>query len=350
MINAFNKYSAVLQAALIVLVINGLFLYIYLRSGYVGMNCWGNGDSFTTLSIREKQSNVIYYKTHKTASTTLGSIIFRFGAQHGLRFHNVHNHYKVFSNNSQAEPQANISLFHHVPEHFDFMMAHYRSIIPNGKFLSILREPVRRYLSSFHYYNQPVNHAFHDFLTWKEYNNRMVLDFGVFNKTDLDIFMQQYYSQFFFLITEKLDESLVLLKRTWHWDLEDILYLKLNDGCAAGFRDFDRKPMRCVPSADNLTQNELQQMRDNNQLDLALYERALGDFNRKLEAQPESFWEELKLFKKIRLDLQSMCTKDTTIPSCQPFLWMDLEYESKMNNDGFVVDYPRAQFGYQHVL
>jgi hypothetical protein len=48
------------------------------------------------------------------------------------------------------------------------------------------------------------------------------------NKAQLDKFMSKAYSKFFYLITEKLDESLLLLKDAWGWTLQDILYPKYN--------------------------------------------------------------------------------------------------------------------------
>jgi hypothetical protein len=38
--------------------------------------------------------------------------------------------------------------------------------------------------------------------------------------------MKQAYNQFIFLMTEKLDESLLMLKNAWGWTLQDILYQK----------------------------------------------------------------------------------------------------------------------------
>eukprot|EP00026_Physarum_polycephalum_P021854 Phypoly_transcript_25426.p1 GENE.Phypoly_transcript_25426~~Phypoly_transcript_25426.p1 ORF type:complete len:137 (-),score=16.05 Phypoly_transcript_25426:19-429(-) len=105
------------------------------------------------------------------------------------------------------------------------MDARYKKIVLNGKFVSIMRDPVRRYLSHYHYYNQPLNHSFDEYLTWTDYNNYMTKDFGIHNQSELHRFLVSNYHQFFFLITEKLDESLVLLKNTWSWSLQDILYL-----------------------------------------------------------------------------------------------------------------------------
>ena len=47
----------------------------------------------------------------------------------------------------------------------------------------------------------------------------------IWNRTRLDSFLATAYDQFFFLITERLDESLLLLKNAWGWTLKDIVYL-----------------------------------------------------------------------------------------------------------------------------
>ena len=51
---------------------------------------------------------------------------------------------------------------------------------------------------------------------------------------------------------------------------------------------------------EELTAVELQQMRENNKLDLVLYERVLDDMNAQLAQQEPSFWKELALFKKMQ--------------------------------------------------
>eukprot|EP00026_Physarum_polycephalum_P012381 Phypoly_transcript_12681.p1 GENE.Phypoly_transcript_12681~~Phypoly_transcript_12681.p1 ORF type:complete len:231 (+),score=30.76 Phypoly_transcript_12681:396-1088(+) len=222
------------------------------------------------------------------------------------------------------------------------MMWHYKTMIPDGKFLTVVREPVRRYLSHFHYYSQPFEETFEEFLAADKYKNFMAQDFGIWTREELNQFMEKSYSKFFVIVTEKFDESLLLLKNAWGWTLRDILYVRLNDACYNGY-NYANKPMSCTPKFGNLTAVQLQKMRENNELDLALYERALNETNAKLSAQPQSFWDELALFKEIRSELQEKCMgKNKTFPEfCQPFRLVGLAYEAKIQEGhGRVANFP----------
>jgi len=300
--------------------------------------------STSTLVVSHKETQVIYYKTHKTGSTTVGNMLWRFGAQHGLKLHKPSGHYLDIRSDVARRvvvPPCDITLYHHRPTQFEAMMKYYRSFIPKGKFLSILREPVRRYLSHYHFYYEIQRTTFERFLKLGEPRNVQSRDFGIYNQAAMDSFMKTAYSEFFILITELYDETLLLLKNAMNWSLQDILYVKLNDGCSTGLRDYDGMAMRCVPKYKDLTKSYLDTMKRNNRLDVQFYARALNDTKAKLAAQPKSFWDELKTFKKMKADLENLCTgANKTIPAgCNSFLMIDLEYEAAISEEGVALNY-----------
>eukprot|EP00026_Physarum_polycephalum_P012067 Phypoly_transcript_12337.p1 GENE.Phypoly_transcript_12337~~Phypoly_transcript_12337.p1 ORF type:complete len:230 (+),score=43.47 Phypoly_transcript_12337:430-1119(+) len=221
------------------------------------------------------------------------------------------------------------------------MMAHYKKLVPQGKFLSVLREPKHRYLSYYHYYYHPEGGWFDEYIKNDYYNNGMVRDFGVHFELHFEKFMATAYDQFFFLITEKLDESLLLLKNAWGWTLQDILYINLNDACAKGM-NHERKIMNCTQlQYANLTAERLQKMTENNKLDIAFYERALNDTNVLLAQQPPSFWNELAVYKHMLRELQNLCGGKNPPKECEPYYWDDVNYERKIRTGkGWVPNYP----------
>ena len=62
--------------------------------------------------------------------------------------------------------------------------------------------------------------------------HHMSWDFGVFNQADLDEFLTEHINSFSLIaVSEKFDESMVLLKRMFGWELKDILYQRVLDAC-----------------------------------------------------------------------------------------------------------------------
>jgi len=112
------------------------------------------------------------------------------------------------------------------------------------------------------------------------------------------------------LILEKFDESLLLMKRLFHWTLEDILYVKMFDSCQDQVR-YDGRKIVCRKSlTDNgITMEMIEEAKKTPQLqlELKLYNESLNRLNTMLSQQKEDFWEELKLFKRKLQWLNEKC-------------------------------------------
>ena len=223
----------------------------------------------------EEKTSVALLKVHKTGSTTLSSILYRYGVHRGLSFvmptdPNLH----------QFFPQTMDEAFHQFyppcKEKYDILNIHSRY---NGRevltkymhrdtfVIATLRHPAEQMISGFKYYGYSdqlakMNATLSDFLdNPKKYIqkmnnganpmdlmwNGMSNDIGLseFNipkgltmsqlKNDpehmksVERFLEWAESEIdFFLISEVFDESLILLKDMLNWKLEDLIYFSQN--------------------------------------------------------------------------------------------------------------------------
>ena len=200
-----------------------------------------------------KVTKLAFAKTHKTGSSTLQNIFLRFGVNHDLNF--------VFPQNSwmfSLLDPWNVTEFTAGPWKdltFDIFTAHslwdhnrVRSLIPEAKFVTILRHPVAVYESLFVYMGvQKQSNMTLDEYVVKRINpkakripetyigkNPLLWDLGLNvndmeEKSKVEAKIKRLEEEFdLVMITEKFSESMVLLKELLHWDLEDVLYMSQN--------------------------------------------------------------------------------------------------------------------------
>ncbi|EPY80181.1 pescadillo isoform 1-like protein [Camelus ferus] len=207
----------------------------------------------------QPRRDIVFMKTHKTASSTLLNILFRFGQKHGLKFAfpNGRNDfdYPAFFARSLVQDYRPGACFNIICNHMRFHYDEVRGLVPpNATFITVLRDPARLFESSFHYFGSVVP------FTWKlsgqdklaeflqdpdryydphGYNAhylRNLLFFDLGYDSDLDPSSPQVQEHILeverrfhlVLLQEYFDESLVLLKDLLCWELEDVLYFKLN--------------------------------------------------------------------------------------------------------------------------
>ncbi|KAK6169455.1 hypothetical protein SNE40_020509 [Patella caerulea] len=123
---------------------------------------------------------------------------------------------------------------------------------PDTKYIAIVRDPVDRFLSAAYYYgvlskNKVNEHGIEteslqleNYLLERARNGsntadplNQAVDFGVHPRNQTKSFMSNYLDIIkddfsLVLIMEYFDESLVLMRRLFCWELQDIIYLKLN--------------------------------------------------------------------------------------------------------------------------
>jgi len=167
-------------------------------------------------------TNIVLVKTHKTASTTMASILFRFGASHNLQFYLTRNWHYIYPFAEYPElPQVNITLYHHRSQQMSTRdyARWYLKVVPRNHMITILREPFSRALSDYHFFIQPdhPDNTLESFLRnqthpLSKHIHLMSNDLGVRNDYHMNMFLSHWHSFFsMFLITEQFDEVRCLI-------------------------------------------------------------------------------------------------------------------------------------------
>ncbi|XP_047143807.1 galactose-3-O-sulfotransferase 2 isoform X2 [Hydra vulgaris] len=290
-------------------------------------------DFATRVNISKKiQSNVIFLKTHKTGSSTITNIMQRYSKSNKL---NV------------ALPQCDHRFCY--PEKFDenFLFLHKKDEIynmlfnhavfdkekmlkimnPDTKIITIIRDPysqfdsAAQYLEYKKYFNLSENLPLLDeFFKIPEFSLKQFLQSidlksagGVFalaknpNAFDLgfDIWNEtpEYINKVLHsisqnihlvMIMEYMEESLVMLKNEFSWELEDVVFYvhnarKLKDKNTNDINDATKKVLNW------------------NKLDAAIYKHFNETFWMKIKTSPPGFDEDVKKLKEWNTDLQSFC-------------------------------------------
>ncbi|XP_068164329.1 galactose-3-O-sulfotransferase 3-like isoform X2 [Antennarius striatus] len=245
--------------------------------------------SHPVLDQKPKHTNVAFLKTHKTASSTMQNLFFRFAERHNLT---VALPIQSCSHQFCYPNSFNTHFVHPhtippniIASHMRFNIKELRRLMPNDTiYITILREPSFMFESAFNYYfnychsfRRVPNRSLEAFLAdpWRYYQpdekdsmiarNNLAFDFGKDKDhpaTDVK-FVQDYLAEVeqtfsLVMIADYFDESLVVLRHLLSWDLDDILYLKLN--------------MRKEDSKQKLTPDLVSKIRAWNALDTYLYD------------------------------------------------------------------------------
>uniref|UniRef100_A0A3B4A9I8 Uncharacterized protein n=1 Tax=Periophthalmus magnuspinnatus TaxID=409849 RepID=A0A3B4A9I8_9GOBI len=208
------------------------------------------------------ETHIVFLKTHKTASSTILNILYRFGESKNLTFalplnKNSQLFYPFFFAPHFVEGVSShhFSEFHIMCNHMRFRNSEVAKVMPRDTFyFSILRNPVSMMESIFIYYKSiPAFHgkrSLDDFLNSSRthYNgsivnnhyahNILAFDFGLnnnvtFESPDLNKQVLNAISAIerdfhLILISEYFEESMVLLRHSLCWSLEDVVSFKLN--------------------------------------------------------------------------------------------------------------------------
>ncbi|XP_077977820.1 galactosylceramide sulfotransferase-like [Glandiceps talaboti] len=300
-------------------------------------------DSPGNIHLCQPLGNIVYIKTHKTGSTTLAAIIYRYGYQRNLSFllsrsKMGHLRRRPLTSNSgpSLHPPINVSKGDY--EHYEFNISaghviynrHAFDFFIHGhpKYITIIREPAKQFESSFSFfsyrhqymkganisktipfaaleefvehtdrYENTINKSLSHGITVK---NTQFFDLGLpINKMADVKYVNKLISQIaaafdLVLITEYFDESLILLKKELCWDLENIIYFKKN----ARFGHGD-SPIMSVKLQHKI--------REFNKADVLLYDHFNKTLWQKIREYGPSFQSDLELFRRRLDDLKSDC-------------------------------------------
>ncbi|XP_042195182.1 LOW QUALITY PROTEIN: galactose-3-O-sulfotransferase 2 [Callorhinchus milii] len=232
------------------------------------------------------KTHIMFLKTHKSASSTILNILYRFGEANGLvlalpRRPSFQLGYpKFFSAKQVAGFPTKWNQYNIMCNHLRFYLPEVKKVMPEETFyFSIVRNPTTLMESSFTYYKHSAP-AFYkassltEFVKdpWVYYNNAannhyarnlLSFDFGFDNNANYsEKYMASIIStietQFnLILVTEYFDESIILLKEALCWEFDDVVFFKLN--------------IRSNATKEHLSQETIEEIKDWNAVDWNLY-------------------------------------------------------------------------------
>ncbi|CAK6440069.1 unnamed protein product [Pipistrellus nathusii] len=247
--------------------------------------------------------DIVFMKTHKTASSTLLNILFRFGQKHGLKFAFPSGRndfaYPAFFARRLVQGYRPGACFNIICNHMRFHYDEVRGLVaPGAAFITVLRDPARLFESSFHYFGSVVPstwrrlrgradklaaflrepHRYYDPRGLNAHYLRNLLFFDLGYDSGLDPRSPRVQEHILeverrfhlVLLQEYFDESLVLLKELLCWQLEDVLYFRLN--------------ARRAPAAPRLSAELYRRATAWNVLDARLYRHFNASFWRRVDA------------------------------------------------------------------
>ena len=277
---------------------------------------------------QKEKRNFVFVRTHKTGSDTLSTIFRRFGYVRNLSFVLPLNNYSSWAVGWPNQLYPNVyrpsktGEYNIICEHAVFNISLYKTVVPKDSvYITSVREPYSRFVSAFYFFkvNQLMknktnvietflqNPDYHDRMYINKLNrngsfpslvrNNMAFDLGfqagfpigsedwTYNDTAIDEWLKELDKKMdLVMMTEYMDESLVLLRRLMCWSMKDILYQSRNI-------NHSRKK-------DNSSTEYLMNVyRKWSEVDVKLYDHFLKKFQVRLSQQDASFWQEVAHFK-----------------------------------------------------
>ncbi|XP_020611720.1 galactose-3-O-sulfotransferase 4-like isoform X2 [Orbicella faveolata] len=289
---------------------------------------------YDELSCKPHQE-IAFLKTHKTGSSTLTNILNRYADLRELKMALPAQHLYRFGWPGYFHWHA-VDLWRLNGEPAHVLCNHARYNRPamevimqsDTKYITILRDPVYQFESTFNYmelyrffkltnYSNPLQVFLrnpHGYLknltrTVKSFpesmhlvRNGMFFDLGLppsaqDNDKEIRTAIKKVESEFsLVLIMEYFDESLVLLKREFCWDIDDVIYIKQNQRKAGN------------NTSNRALSTQLKYMiRDWNRADVLLYEHFNKTFWERIKRHGEGFYKDLADLKRKNVEMFNDC-------------------------------------------
>ncbi|XP_074067591.1 galactose-3-O-sulfotransferase 2-like [Macrotis lagotis] len=284
-------------------------------------------DSLTSSqeAVCTPKTHIFFLKVHKSASSTIMNILFRYGEQRNLTFALPVNQYSQLfypfyfvAEVVEGFTDGTSTSFDIMCHHMRFLQKEVQRVMPEDTFyFSILRNPIHLMESSFMYFKGTssffnakslddfLNHTsqFYDPLKPDSHYSRnlMTFDFG-FNHNGkastqyIQLLAQIIENQFdLILIAEYFDESMILLKDALCWSLDDVVSFPINQQDASY-----RSP---------LSSNTIQKIKSWNKLDWELYLHFNHTFWERINQSMdrEYLQQEVTALRKRRMQLAKTC-------------------------------------------
>ncbi|XP_070538593.1 galactosylceramide sulfotransferase-like [Ptychodera flava] len=277
----------------------------------------------------EPVNRVVFIKTHKTASTTLASIIERYGYSRSLSFALGNTDHVLADQNLFTRKIVEKSppplgggerVYDMLTNHARYNRPEMDAVVPSAKYFTVLREPSSQLESAFSYFRMahslnlqnhsnalqifmknPQKYMDGKFFFWWQARNGQIFDLGLDHVHHDDVYTVDYkirqleHEMDMVLITEYIDESLLLLRRAFCWEMDDILYISNN---------IRSKKLR-YKIGDSLRRKMLRW----NSADVRLYQHFNRTLWRKVAEYGPSFQDELQQFRDRQQEVLKECVE-----------------------------------------
>nr|XP_002738732.1 PREDICTED: galactosylceramide sulfotransferase-like [Saccoglossus kowalevskii] len=274
------------------------------------------------------EHQIVFIKTHKTASTTTSTIILRYGYIRELSVALPLHHKKKISikklftadqveGYSRGTKEFNLIAFHLRYNHKEL-----DKVVPGARYITILREPAAQFESAFGYFeiakhfglegtsnplavfmkspDQYYSYRSAFFKGKYQLRNGMAFDLGLPHNihTKPDKVIQWKIARLgkefdLVMLTDYYDESLLLLKKLLCWKWHDILYIP--------------KGIRSKSHKYALNQSLTESIRKWNSVDVAMYNHFNRTFWRKIAEYGPEFQSDLLEFRNRQAEFYDEC-------------------------------------------
>ncbi|XP_064618419.1 galactosylceramide sulfotransferase-like [Liolophura sinensis] len=265
------------------------------------------------------QEHVVFVKVQKAGSSTVQNIFYRFGTNRNLTFMlPKYGNYISYSTCVKDREVMSLPVF---KDRYDISCNHVKYnrtafekyMHPDTSYVGIIRHPLTLLNSYIYYFLEhvvPGKDKLEEFLRDPDHYagqrnvsfNLLTNYFGLSSKrarnsTEVKMFTNQIDKEFhIMLVLELIDESLLLMKRQFCWNLTDILYIRKNarDG---------------TPSVKNATMISKDKHRTIADADYTFYRHFHKKMQDKVFQEGLDFQKELLYFRQVREAVRKYCTR-----------------------------------------
>lgn len=293
-------------------------------------------------------TRVAYLKTHKTGSTTLGSVLFRYAKRRNVTAVPAGAHLFVTYETPEALALRGEVILQHITGGqmraggFGEAVRFYDAAIVGNTLITTVREPAARLVSWYYYFVAPYATA----LTLDEWLDddgaaarcTLAAEFGVYDEMGLAVFLHEHVGRFAFMaVADRFDDSVVALALQLGWSVADALYTPLLDShTTAGATRWDGRALQPTPRLADLPEATVARLRAVAHLDYPIYHHAVRMLDASIARQGARYVAARAAFDGMQTQLATLCggvCVDRTRAHdawCEWYALSDLQYEDHL--------------------
>ncbi|XP_038053973.1 galactose-3-O-sulfotransferase 4-like [Patiria miniata] len=282
----------------------------------------------------QAKHRIVFVKTHKTSSSTVTTMLQRYGYKNNLNFA-LPTRSHVFSQfvKFQASRVFQYDLqdakgglvwpalggFHILANHARYNRSEQDALIPNAFYFTVIREPASQFESAFNFYRMDrymptmadIFQIDPDLFSFSSNSkpigfmrNGQMFDLGLEQDSQDNISVGEKINSLshemdLVMIKEYFDESLILLKKMLCWDFDDITYVS--------------QLVRKSSVRKNLSIDLMEKIYKWNHADVKLYRHFNRTLWEKIHAYGPGFWNDLETFRQINAEVTKQCLTNATM-------------------------------------